>query len=192
MNRYEGIDEFITKVIAKEAAKLPGRFGIGADDLDDIHQDLHQQVWRKMAGTFSQSDPDYKAAVRRTVDSKIKDIIDHRSAGKRAAEAVSIDAPLDDGGPEEESATFGDSIDLELLAEDLSGRAAAWHRRREAKIDVEEAVARLPDDLRRLADTLAALGGNHSAAERELGVTRKKFRCDIEKLRRLMADFLEM
>lgn len=191
MNSYEGIDEFITTVIAKEAAKLPGRFGIGTDDLDDIHQDLHQQVWRKVAGAFSPGDPDYKAAVRRTVDSKIKDMIDHRTAGKRSAETVSMDDPIE-GEESEAHSNFGDSLDLEQKLEDLAGRAAAWHRRRQAKIDVEEAMARLPDDLRRLADTLAALGGNHSAAERELGVTRKKFRCDVEKLRRLMAEFLEM
>ena len=44
-NRYEGTDEFISTVIRKEVAKLEGRYGITKDDLDDLQQELHLQVW---------------------------------------------------------------------------------------------------------------------------------------------------
>ncbi len=171
---------------------LPGRFGIGDHDLDDIHQDLHQQVWEKLDGVFAPGDPGYRAAVRRTVDSKIKDMIDHCTAEKRKAEfgVVELDAPLETESQDGE--TFGDSLDLERRRVTDGSGASSWHRRREAKIDVPAALARLPQDLRRLADTIDELGGNYSAAERELGLTRKKFRCDLERLRALMKEFLEM
>ncbi len=192
MNRYEGIDEFITTVIEKETEKLQGRFGIGADDLEDIHQDLHSQVWRKLAGTFAPGHPQYKAAVRRTVDGKIKDLIKSRTAKKRRGDIgrLSLDAPPPED--EESAIPLGDTQDLEALLEAYGDYEPVWHRRRHDKIDVQAALARLPEDLRRLADTIDVLKGNYSAAEEELGLTRKKFRGELDRLRALMKEFLEM
>jgi len=192
LNRYDGIDEFIIKVIEKETAKLRGRFGIGADDLEDIHQDLHQQVWNKLAGEFSPGHPQYKAAVRRTVDSKIKDLIEHRNAEKRRTnrDNLHLEAPVE--SDEGEELTFADSNDLERCMEVYGDAAPSWHGHRHGKIDIQEALAALPGDLRRLADAIEALDGNLSAVERELGLTRKKLRCDLDKLRRLMRESLEM
>lgn len=168
-----------------------GRFGIGADDLEDIHQDLHCQVWKKLAGEFTPDHPQYRAAVRRTVDSRIKDLIEHRLAGKRRAELdnLHLEALVE---AEDEDIEFADAHDLELLMEIYGGAAPAWHRHRHGKIDVQEALAALPGDLRELVETIDALDGNLAAVEREIGVTRKKLRCDLAKLRRLMKETLEM
>ena len=192
MNRYTGIDEFIVKVIENETKKLRGRFGIGADDLDDIHQDLHRQVWRKLAGQFAPDHPQYKAAVRRTVDSRIKDLIEHRNAEKRRTDrdTLHLDAPVEMIG--EEEITYAEAKDLEHGMEVYGGAVPAWHRHRHEKIDVDAALSSLPGDLRRLADAIEALDGNLSAVERDLGITRKKLRCDLEKLRRLMKESLDL
>lgn len=192
MNRYDGVDEFITTVIEKETAKLRGRFGIGTDDLDDIHQDLHRQVWKKLSGDFSPDHPQYRAAVRRTIDARIKDLIEHRTAEKRRTDLdnLHLDAPVTT--KEGEELPFAEANDLEHYMEVYGTAAPAWHVRRQDKIDVAAALTSLPHDLRRLADAIEALNGNLSAVERELGITRKKLRCDLEKLRCLLKASLEM
>lgn len=191
MNRYDGIDEFIIKVIEKETAKLRRRFGIGADDLEDIHQDLHQQVWKKLSGVFAPGHPKYKAAVRRTVDSKIKDLIEYRTAGKRFAKKDNLHLNAVADSTVGEIITFMDANDLQSVVEDYMDAVPSWHRRRHSKIDIEAALLALPSDLRRLAEAIEDLDGNLSAVERELRITRKKLRCDLEKLRILMRKLLD-
>jgi len=190
-DRYEGIDEFIITVIKKEVAELKGRYGIGADDLEDLQQDLHTQVWKKLTGQFAPDHPDYRAAVRRTVDSRIKDVIEHRNATKRKTErdAIRLDRPVETSDGEEHS--FADLHDIELLCEHFGDSAPAWHRRRHKKIDFESALDRLPIDLRRLVDAIDALDGNLSAVERGLGITRKKLRWELTKLRQLLREMLD-
>lgn len=192
MNRYQGIDEFVTTVIKKETAKLRGRYGISADDLEDIHQDLHQQVWTKLAGKFSPDHPQYRAAVRRTVDSKIKDLIERRNAEKRRTNRDNLHLEALVESEDGDELTFADSNDLERCMEIYGDAQPPWHTHRHSKIDVEAALASLPTHLRRLADAIEFLNGNFSAVQRELGVTRKKLRCDLDKLRRLMREWLEM
>ncbi|MCH7228592.1 helix-turn-helix domain-containing protein [Haloferula sp. A504] len=189
MNKYEGIDEFITTVINKEISKLLGRFGITPDDVPDLQQDLQVQVWKKLAGEIDPDAPHYRAAVRRTVDCRIKDILDHINAEKRRTdrEALRLEAPVED----DEASCFGDLQDLEEARERYGGGQPAWHHRRHRRIDVIEALARLPGELRHLADTFEEFGGNLSAAARALGMSRKKARCDLEKLRDWLDGLLE-
>jgi DNA-directed RNA polymerase specialized sigma24 family protein len=190
-NRYNGIEKFIVTVIEKESQKLKGRFGIGADDLDDITQELHHQVWKKMTGAFAPHHPDYKAAVRRTVDAKIKDLIECREAIKRRTNQNNLHLEGVVVGDDEEI-TFGEATDLEHCREFFGDAAPAWHKRRHAPIDMAEALDRLPDDLRRLADAIEKFGDNYSEVQRQLGITRKRMRCDLKKLRKLMRELLDL
>ena len=49
-NKYDGFDEFISKVIKCEAEALIGRFGFTKSDRDDLWQDLHVHVLHKQIG----------------------------------------------------------------------------------------------------------------------------------------------
>jgi len=192
VNSYKGIDKFIVIVIEKEAEKIKTRLHGTGQGLEDIMQDLHVQVWEKLSGKFTHAHPLYKAAVRRTVDSKIKDVLEHKNAEKRRTNLnnLHLESPVaDDEGKE---IPYSEAIDLEECMEVHGTAAPAWHRRRHQKLDVEQALARLPKQLRRVADALEEFGSNYSEVERQLGVSRKKLRCDMQKLRRLMKEFLDL
>ena len=193
-SRYQGIDEFIVTVIKKEVANLKGRYGIGGDDLEDLEQDLHSQVWKKITGEIEPGHPNYRAAVRRTVDSRIKDIIEYRTAARRKGgiDSISFFQPVKKKKTtESEEFPFFEIHDLELFCEVFGDSAPAWHRHRHRKFDVESALDQLPRDLRRLADTIDTFNGNMSAVARELRVTRKKLRCDLGKLQQRLRELLE-
>ena len=191
-NRYIGIDPFITTVINNEVPRLAGRYGIELEDIKDIQQDLHTQVWRKLSGRFTPDHPRYRAAVRQIVDSRIKDEIERRKAKKRWNEAgiVSLDQPVE--SPEHDEDSLADLKDIERLCEQYGSVSPAWHRRRENKMDLESAMERLPSDLRLLAETIDALNGNMASVERELGITRKKLRWQLGKLQELLCELLEI
>ena len=178
----------------KEAAKLKGRYGIGIDDLEDLEQDLHAQVWKKITGEIGPDHPNYRAAVRRTVDSRIKDIIEYRTAVRRKGgiDSISLYQPVKKKKTtESEEFPLFEILDLELFCEIFGDSAPAWHRHRHRKFDVESALNQLPSELRRLADTIDTLNGNMSAVARELRVTRKKLRCDLGKLQQRLRELLE-
>ena len=187
-NRYNGIDKFVITVIEREIAKLKNRYGIGEDDLDDLRQDLHRQVWKKITGRFSPDHPQFKAAVRRTVDARIKDVIKYRNAERRKGEryALRLDAPVET--PDGDEAAYADLHDTELCCEWFGDAAPAWHRHRHEKMDLQSALERLPADLRRVVEAIDTLNGNLAAVERALGITRKKLRYHLEKLRWLLRE----
>ena len=180
-DRYEGIDEFIIAVIKKETAKLLGRHGITIEDKEDIEQDLHFQVWKKVAGSFAPADKNYRAAIRRIVDSRIKDMIEHRDAERRKPErdAVRLNDPVSDEDTSGED-ELADMLDLRGVME--------WHRRRHRKIDLQTALSELPGELRMLASAIDELRGNLTAVATELGLSRKKARHGLGKLRQLLGE----
>ena len=191
---YKGIDDFIITVIEKEVAKLKGRYGIGIDDLEDLEQDLHAQVWKKITGEIGPHHPNYRASVRKTIDSRIKDIIEYRTAERRkdGIKSISIDQPVKKKKTaESEELPLFEILDLELFCEFFGDSVPAWYRHRHRKFDVESALNQLPSELRRLADTIDTLNGNMSAVARELRVTRKKLRCDLGKLQQRLRELLE-
>ena len=75
------------------------------------------------------------------------------------------------------------TIDLERELRSGFGLSKSWHERRAEAADVADDLASLPDNLRDLADALDACDGNLSDAARMLGLTRKKARLLLERLR---------
>ena len=188
-NRYAGIDEFITNVIKGEVKKLVGRYGIRPHDTDDIEQELHTQIWKRLNGLIGPDHPQYKAAVRKTVDRRIKDLIEHRNAQKRQTERDALMIDEDVVAPDtEELEPVINTLDLELCQEVFGGAAPVWHRRRHVKMDLEAALAALPAELRRLSDAIDQLNGNLSAVGRELGLSRNQVHADLEELKKHLLD----
>jgi DNA-directed RNA polymerase specialized sigma24 family protein len=77
-------------------------------------------------------------------------------------------------------------LDLEAQRRAFSGLPPSWHERREESADVSNAIAKLPDDLRRLADALDASHGNLIEAARLFGISHKAARIMHERLRKAL------
>jgi DNA-directed RNA polymerase specialized sigma24 family protein len=178
-NKYQGLDPKIVKIISKEVEKLTGRFALEETELNDIEQDLHLHVW---SGIGHLVGVPFYAAVRRIVDSRIKDIIKERKRACRdyTKRAFSLDEPS--ASEEEPDLEIGQLVDLAQHLERTAGKSTAWQARRHFSADVSDAIESLPKDLRLLCSALDALDGNLVAAARELNLSRKKARVGLEKL----------
>ena len=179
-NNYAGIDPHIVTVIAREVRKLVGRHGIVDADIADIEQDLHLSVWSALQEL---QDVAFEAAVHQIVNHKVIDIIRSRKCMCRdwRCDAFSLNASAPDA--EDSDDELADILDLE----ETLGGPPSWHQRRAEAADIAEALASLPDDLRALAFSMLASGGNEMAAARDLGIGRKKARCLHDRLRKVLA-----
>ena len=82
-------------------------------------------------------------------------------------------------------------VDLETQRRAASGLAPSWHEHRAENADVSDALAKLPDDLRQLADALDASQGNLVEAARLFGLSHKKARIMRERLQRSLKWLLD-
>jgi DNA-directed RNA polymerase specialized sigma24 family protein len=78
------------------------------------------------------------------------------------------------------------TVDLESQQRVGCGLSPSWHERREESADISDAFAKLPDDLRQLADALDASQGNLVEAARLFGLSHKKARIMRERLQRTL------
>jgi len=179
-NNYAGIDPHIVAVIEREARKLIGRYGLTASDVPDIEQDLHLKVWSALKEVDNAI---FEAAVHRIVRNATIDYLRWRERECRdwRREKLSLDDFAADADEPEE--TLGSVLDLAPALQAALGSPSPWADRRWEDADFKDAMERLPGELRDLADTLDACGGNLSEAARMLGVTRKKARVLLDRLR---------
>jgi DNA-directed RNA polymerase specialized sigma24 family protein len=184
-NNYAGIHPHIVAVIARKAHKLIGRYGLTATDVHDIEQDLHLKVWTALPGL---STTVFEAAINQIVNHEIIDMIRKRERDCRdwRCVAFSIEDHVlgHDQNKDDDIEGYADILDEDLLAG--LGYSPSWQSRRCEQADVAEGMSRLPDDLRDLAETLDASGGNLSEAARMMGVSRKKARILLARLQEAM------
>jgi RNA polymerase sigma factor (sigma-70 family) len=178
-NNYAGIAPFIVTVIAREANRLIGRYGLTRTDVHDIEQDLHLKVWRSLEEL---DDALFEASINRIVRNEVIDMIRKRKRECRDYRRVafSIEETCSDSSGDDDLEGYADVLDEDLLVG--LGYSPSWQSRRWEHMDVEECLASLPDQLRDLADCLDACGGNLSEAARMMGVSRKKARLLLARL----------
>jgi hypothetical protein len=183
-NNYPGIDPRITRIVANKVGNLAGRHGIMLADLADIEQDLHLRV---LSAQLDPRDLFFERNVRKIVHDAAVDLIRFREWKCRDwhLECLSLDQiATDQDGHQGSVGQFLDFEDSWLTSFGLPQR---WHGRRDREIDLADAFAGLPDELRSLADVLDACDGNLSEAARSLGLTRKKARLMLERLQGALA-----
>ena len=182
-NSYAGIHPLIVTVIAQESRKLVGRHGYTVCDIEDIEHDLFRKVWVSLPAL---SEDVFEAAINQIVKHEIIDMIRKRERECRdwRRVAFSVNDPIEGDGFDEDHDEGSDILDEDLLLP--FGYAPSWQSRRWEQADAAEAMARLPGDLRGMAETLEACDGNLSAAARMLGVSRKKARIMFARLQKAM------
>lgn len=182
-NNYAGIDPHIVAVIEREVKKLIGRYGITAADIQDIQQELHIKVDSLLAELQNVA---FEAAICQIVKHAVIDHIRHRERQcrdwRRVAFSLNDNAP--DGDDQDEG--FAEVMDLAKAFDAGFGRPASWHERREMAMDLDDTLSALPRELRDLAESLDACGGNLSEAARYLGISRKKARLLLARLQQAM------
>jgi DNA-directed RNA polymerase specialized sigma24 family protein len=179
-NKYPGIDPFIVSTINREVNKLKGRPGIPDTDIADIQQDLHLAVWSALKDL--KAEVNREAAVNQIVKHKVIDIIRYRQCQCRdwRSESFSLD---DDAHDEERRSVF--EVAAEMTAD--QERVSASHQGLDRAAEIEEALAKLPSDLRKLVKALSTNGGRLQAAARKLDWSRKKARIAQERLTQALA-----
>lgn len=180
-NNYPGIDPRITRIVAREAEKVAWRLGFAESFIQDVEQDLHITVSSALPEL---QEAIFEKAIQQIVKNRATDIIrwHRRDCRTSRSEAYSMNAPC----PESEDAEdeMSQVVDLESQRRAASGLAPSWHERREENTDISDALAKLPDDLRQLADELDASQGNLVEAARLFGLSHKKARIMRERLQR--------
>lgn len=187
-NNYPGIDPRITRIIAREAEKVAWRLGFTESFIQDVEQDLHITVSSALADL---QEAIFEKSVQQIVKNRAIDIIrwHRRECRTSQREAFSMNEPcLECDDPEDEMAQ---AVDLESQRRAGCGLSPSWHERREESSDISNALAKLPEDLRRLADALDASQGNLIDAARLFGLTHKKARIMRERLQRTLKWLLD-
>jgi DNA-directed RNA polymerase specialized sigma24 family protein len=182
-NNYQGIDNRITKIIAKEAARVTRSLGFTESFIQDVEQELHIAVLKKLADT---SEECFEKYVRQIVKNSAVDIVRQyqRECRTTTSEAFSMNASCP--GSDDPDEQIAGIVDLESLRRSSLGISPAWYEHREQKADIANALAKLPNDLRLLADALEASQGNLVEASRLSGLSHKQARNMRERLQKTL------
>jgi DNA-directed RNA polymerase specialized sigma24 family protein len=187
-NNYPGIDPRITRIIAGEAEKVAWRLGFTESFIQDVEQDLHITVSSALADL---QEAIFEKSVQQIVKNRAIDIIrwHQRKCRTSQREAFSMNEPCPECDDSEDE--MAQAVDLESQRRAGCGLSPSWHERREESADISNALAKLPEDLRRLADALDASQGNLIDAARLFGLTHKKARIMRERLQRTLKWLLD-
>jgi hypothetical protein len=172
-NEYPGIDPRITRIVAREAEKIAGKLGLCKTGIPDIEQDLHITVDSALSKV---RDIVFEKAVQQIVRNRATDIMRWHQRECRASrrEAFSMNSPCP--GADDPDDDMAQMMNLESNRRTHYGLPPSWDGHRAETADIAEALASLPDDLRKLADALDASNGNLIEAAQAFGLPHKKAR----------------
>ena len=162
-------DCYATWYIDKKANELAGRDGFAADEADDIRQELKLHLLRRWA-RFDATKGKVTTFIQNVVDAKLCDML---RSQQRQQRDYQLTEPLS------EAAEHG-QLDGTRGQPDVSD-----HEQMELRLDCEEVLARLPPDLRRIAELLKEM--SLSDAARELGIPKTTLWNRLAALRRHFA-----
>ena len=175
------LTDYAMELIHHKSRELVGAAGFTEEDVEDLEQTLALDLVERLP-RFDAAKATENTFVARLVDRKISKLIRDRDRARRDPErevcSLSDEVTGEDGLKVELGATIGqDEHDL---------RCGKYNRpsaeRTDLQLDVGEAVAGLPDDLRPIAEALMVLPVSDAA--RKLGIPRwKLYEVYLPKLR---------
>lgn len=180
-NAYEELGEYASRLVKWKAAQLVGRAGLTESDRADVEQSLALEVVRRIR-RFDPERGRFEATVRRIVENAVADILAARKAAcrdyRRRGPSLNEMVRDENGKRVERSETFDSEEHLRR-----TGRRPASERR-DLKLDLDDAMADLPPDLRRLCERLR----NESPTEiaRDMGIPRGTL---YERMRKIREHF---
>jgi RNA polymerase sigma-70 factor (ECF subfamily) len=178
--KHRDIDAVAQDIIRRKAHKLMRRGGFSSSDLPDLEQDLSLHLLQRMSA-FDPRRGDWTAFVAAVVTTWGANLLRTRHAAKRdyrrTLPLLAITEPSADENNTQDEKPNEQAHDARLGRQRLSDQ-----EQRELKMDVQQALQCLPEDLRPIAERLQHI----TIAElvRELGVPRTTLYESIERIRR--------
>lgn len=179
-NAYDELGDYASRLVKWKAAQLVGRAGFTESDRADIEQDIAFQVLRRIR-KFDPARGRFEATVRRIVENAVADILAARKAAcrdyRRRGPSLNETVRDENGKRVERSETFESGGHLRRTRRPAS-------ERRDLKLDLDDVIAELPPDLRRLCERLR----NESPTEiaRDMGIPRGTL---YERMRKIREHF---
>lgn len=176
---------FAAKLIRRKAKQLAARAGFTKADRQDLEQEMKLRVWQRLP-QFDPAKAHWNAFVTTVVERHAATILQRARRTKRFEDNphVSLSELVEDCdnvlvelaetiGPQHKELLTGRYVDT---AENLS----------DLKLEVEEVIAALPDDLRRLCELLKF--HNVKDAAREMGIPRTTASSMVARLRAIFIE----
>ncbi len=173
-------DSAAKEIIRRKAGCLMRRGGFSPSDLPDLEQELWMHLLKKMP-TFDSGKAGWAAFVTAVVTAWGANLLRARFAARRHPRRLHPPLPGTEGG-QQEGGSLGERLGEKAHDVRLGRHHPPEQERLELQLDVREALERLPDDLRHIAERLRQL----SIAElaRELGMPRTTLCELIARIRR--------
>lgn len=168
----------VARYIRGKAREISRHGGFTRSDIDDVRQILSQRICQNV-GQYDPEVASFLTFVITMVERYTINIIRHQQAGKRGRRVTCFLSAVieEDGEPTELVNTIGEREQSNrLFLESPNPRTAL-----DASIDLEDAIATLPRDLRRIARLLKVYTPSQLA--RHLGVPRSTLQYPIAKIR---------
>jgi RNA polymerase sigma-70 factor (ECF subfamily) len=184
-NEHNPISDYAATTIRCKARQLVGKAGFTSDDIEDIEQELRTDLLERLP----KYDPDKAAQttfVARIITRKISKMIRHRTAEMRdyRRESFSINEEIDDG--QGEKTPRSDTIDDDEVEMRCGRRSNTRQEEMDLHLDLSLVMSRLPDDLRRIAESL--LDVSVSETSRILGIPRSSIYDALDRMRPYFED----
>jgi RNA polymerase sigma-70 factor (ECF subfamily) len=165
-----GINDYAEGLIHRKARQMVGKAGFTVDDIEDIEQEMRLDLLQRLV-KFDPSKAKYNTFVSRLIDRRISDMIrgskqdirDYRCQESSLHEIVA-------SGEEDKDVEHIETVSRDEQDHRYGRRIRSERERLDLEIDVPEVVARLPPDLRKLAELLQTV--SISKAAKAFGVCR--------------------
>ncbi len=176
----EKLDRFAHGIIHRKAKQLIGRAGFTKQDRKDIEHDLILRLLQALR-SFDPARAHRNAFITTVIERSVANILRDKRAEKRDHRRIcSLNIVI---GEEEDETPIelGDTISQRELDVRLGQARRIGHQLSQLKQDLQEAIDKLPDALRDLAERLKTQ--NVSEIARDLGVPRTTVHHSVRRLR---------
>lgn len=182
----EAFDPRTMQLIRRTARQLARRPGFADAGREDLEQELALELLQRRSahepakGTLAA----FAAGVLRQ---RVADLLQERGAEKRGGGSRTLSLNDEVRGEDGERADRADALDAADGERRLGAHSLSELERCACRMDVEAALARLPEHLRRLCEVLRNVPVAEAA--RHMGVTRYRLGRDLRHVRALLVTF---
>ena len=155
-NRFDGIDDYAADLIRYKARQLVRRPEFSPSDQEDLEQEMVLDLLRRLP-RYDPRRAQRSTFIARIVEHKIATLIEYQRAAKRDSDrqGPSLNRDIADG--EGHTTDAIQAVDQEAYLKRLGIEFRPQRDRTDLRLDLEDALRRLPDDLRSLCEMLRSM-----------------------------------
>jgi RNA polymerase sigma-70 factor, ECF subfamily len=180
----EKIDRFTRGIIRRKISQLIGRAGFTEQDRKDLEQEIIQRLLQSLP-SFDPNQAHRNVFVTTVVERYVANILRNKQADKRDHRRISSLHTAADIG-EDEPVELAETISQRELDARLGCESRSDQHLADLAQDVAEVMAKLPEELRTLAERLKT--GTVSDVARDMGIPRTTLYESIRQLRKRFED----